>query len=133
MSILYDLLKTFKLNKMKDNFKKATRSLRTSTSKVNVLAVNGCCYGRDNKPDKGDYFKYCGQKFWEFISDNDNLYTEIIEPLGHQAKKRNEAFIESYSSIINKFTFEFTQNFCIDGYIDWNALVKFNSSITKPK
>ncbi|MHB8174419.1 MAG: PmeII family type II restriction endonuclease, partial [Nitrospirota bacterium] len=21
--------------------------------------MNGCCYGRDNKPDKGDYFKYC--------------------------------------------------------------------------
>ncbi len=20
-------------------------------------------------PDKGDYFKYCGQRFWEFISE----------------------------------------------------------------
>jgi len=33
----------------------------------NIVAVNGCCYGRDNRPDKGDYLKYCGQRFWEFI------------------------------------------------------------------
>ena len=31
-------------------------------------------YGRVNKPDRGDYFKYCGQRFWEFISGDTNLY-----------------------------------------------------------
>ena len=64
------------------------------------------------KPDKGDYFKYCGQKFWEFISSNTNLYTEIIEPLGYQAKPRNEAFQVSYSQMINKFTIEFGKDYC---------------------
>ena len=34
----------------------------------------------DNQPDKGDYFKYCGQSFWEIISGNKNLFIEIIEP-----------------------------------------------------
>ncbi len=52
---------------MKNDFIKAKRILRTSGNKVEIIAVNGCCYGRDNKPDKGDYFKYCGQRFWEFI------------------------------------------------------------------
>ena len=120
------------INKMKDNFKRAKRVLRTSNSNLQIVAINGCCYGRDNKPDKGDYFKYCGQKFWEFISGNANLYLEIIEPLGHKAKKRNEDFIEKYSQIVNKFTLEFSQVYCVDGKIDWNALVKFNSSISKP-
>ena len=120
------------ISKMKDDFRRAKRILRTSTSNLQIVAINGCCYGRNNKPDKGDYFKFCGQKFWEFISDNQNLYVEIIEPLGHKAKEKNEAFLEAYSKIINKFTLEFSQNFCVDGKIDWNTLVKFNSSIPKP-
>lgn len=64
------------IKKMIDNFKRAQKVLRTSNSRLQVRAVNGCCYGRDNKPDKGEYFKYCGQVFWEFISGNTTLYTE---------------------------------------------------------
>jgi hypothetical protein len=120
------------INKMRDNFKKAKRILRTSNSSLQIVSINGCCYGQDNK-DEGDYFKYCGQKFWEFISGNENLYVEIIEPLGHKAKEKNEAFLEAYAQIINKFTLEFTQNFCINGKIDWNILVKFNSSSSKSR
>jgi hypothetical protein len=71
--------------KMIMDFKTAKRTLRTSNSQLNVVAVNGCCYGRDSNPDKGDYFKYCGQRFWEFISGDTQLFTEIIEPLGHNA------------------------------------------------
>ena len=78
------------VKKMRDNFNKAKRILRTNTSLVNVVAVNGCCYGKNQSPDKGDYLKLCGQKFWDFISGDNNLYTNIIEPLGHQAKERNE-------------------------------------------
>lgn len=113
--------------KMKDNFKKAKKILRTSNSRMIVQAINGCCYGRDNRPDKGDYFKYCGQIFWELISGDENLYTEIIEPLGHKAKERNEEFMVAYAQIINKFTLKFMNEFCIDGKVDWKKLVKFNS------
>ncbi len=114
--------------RMKDNFKKAKRILGTNISQKNIVAVNGCCYGRDNKPDKGYYLKYCGQKFWEFISGNNDLYIQIIEPLGHKAKEKNEEFLEAYSKLINKFTFEFGKDFCVDGKINWPALVEFNSS-----
>ncbi|MBC8346529.1 MAG: cytosolic protein [Candidatus Marinimicrobia bacterium] len=119
------------IKKMRDNFKKAKRVLRTSNSKLQIIAVNGCCYGIDNKPDKGDYFKYCGQQFWELISGNDNLYIEIIEPLGHKAKDKTEEFVKSYSQIINKFTQEFSEDFCDDGIINWEKLVAFNSSKKK--
>ena len=108
--------------------------MRTSNSKLNVVAVNGCCYGRDNNQDRGDYFKYCGQKFWEFVSGDDELYTKIIEPLGHQAKDRNDDFMQSYAQMINKFTKEFADTFCLDnGAIDWNKLARFNSSTVAPK
>ncbi|WP_374551561.1 PmeII family type II restriction endonuclease [Flavobacterium sp.] len=114
--------------KMISDFATAKKALRTSNSKLNIIAVNGCCYGKDNKPDKADYYKYCGQRFWEFISNEENLYLDIIEPLGNKAKERNDDFLKSYAKTINKFTKEFIESFCKeDGEIDWEKLVKFNS------
>ncbi len=119
--------------KMKADFKTAQRTLRTSHSKLNIVCVNGCCYGRDSKPDKGDYYKYCGQKFWKFISGNEHLYTDIIAPLGHNAKARNEDFMASYSKRINVFTLEFGRLFCdSNGAIDWEKFVRFNASAAMP-
>ena len=118
------------IGKLLTDFKTAKKTLRTSNSQLNVVAVNGCCYGRDNKPDKGEYFKFCGQKFWEFISGDIELYTKIVEPLGHKAKERNDDFIKSYAQMINKFTKEFANEFCKEnGDIDWDKLVRFNSAI----
>lgn len=117
------------IGKLVADFKTAKKTLRTSNSQINVVAVNGCCYGKDNQSDKGDYFKYCGQKFWEFISGDPDLYIKIIEPLGHMAKERNDDFMKSYSQMINKFTKEFAIEFCKDnGEIDWDKLVRFNSA-----
>src|SRR6218665_287636 len=115
--------------KMISDFKTAKKALRTSNSKLNIIAINGCCYGQDSKPDKGEYFKYCGQRFWEFISGDITLYTEIIEPLGHKAKEKNDDFMKSYSQMINKFTKEFANEYCDNnGNINWKKLVEFNSS-----
>lgn len=116
------------IHKMIDNFKKAKRILGTNLSQVKIVAVNGCCYGQEKHSDKGDYLKLCGQRFWEFISGNTDLYLQIIEPLGHKAKEKNEEFTESYARLINKFTFEFGKVFCKKSKMDWPALVKFNSS-----
>ena len=119
------------ISKMTTDFKTAKKTLRTSNSQLNIIAVNGCCYGIDNNPDKGDYFKYCGQEFWSFISGNENLYIDIIEPLGNKAREQNEEFQKSYAQMINKFTREFSNTYCNDdGKIDWAKLVKFNSGKT---
>ena len=117
------------INKMKDNFHKAKRILGTNLStSQNVIAVNGCCYGKDNSPDKGEYLKLCGQRFWAFISGNENLYTEIIEPLGHKAKEKNDQFLVEYSKVVNKFSLEFMGMFCdTNGAINWEKVIKFNS------
>ena len=115
--------------KLRDNFRKAKRILRTNTSSMNVIAVNGCCYGKDRKPDKGDYLKLCGQRFWEFISGDDSLYTDIIEPLGHQAREKNEQFMQEYAKVVNRFTSEFIGKFCdAEGNMLWVEIVKFNST-----
>ncbi len=117
--------------KMRDDFRRARRILGTSSSKTSeIVAVNGCCYGQDNSPNKGDYVKLCGQRFWELISGCSSLYTDIIEPLGHQAKERNDEFLRAYAVIVNKFTEEFMSDFCDGGRINWKRLVEFNSADT---
>ena len=116
---------------MKDDFTRAKRILRTGETSIHINAVNGCCYGRDRRPDKGEYNKYCGQKFWEFISGDSELYTKLIKPMGHKAKEKNDEFSEEYAAVINRFTAEFQQQFCApDGKIDWECLARFNSSVS---
>lgn len=126
-------------DKMLNEFSDAKKTFATSGSKVQVVAVNGCCYGRDNNPHKfpakgTDYLKLCGQRFWEFISGDPELFTKIIEPLGHLARERNDDFLQSYAQMINKFTLQFGEAFCTkNGSINWDKLVRFNSGIELPR
>lgn len=120
------------VEKMNNQFQEARRRLSTSGHKEVSVCVNGCCYGKDGNPHKfpskgTDYFKYCGQEFWSFISGDDDLYTEIIEPLGHKVKEKNDLFNEEYSALSNRLTAEFLRDFCVDGVIQWVKLVRANS------
>lgn len=118
------------IRQLKINFENAKKALRAKIGK-RVIAVNGCCFGRDNKPDKGNYFKICGQRFWELISGNEKFYMDIIEPIGYKAKQKNDKFTENYAQTINKLTMEFSQKFCDDGKINWAKLVEYNSGFEK--
>lgn len=115
--------------KMKDHFRKAKRILSTNSGKpIPVIAINGCCYGKDNKPEKNEYLKLCGENFWTKISGDEKLYTQLIEPLGHRAEERNNKFNDEYAKVLNKFTLEFSLEFCHDdGGINWAKLLQFNS------
>jgi hypothetical protein len=122
------------IDKMKSEFVTAQRTLRTSGANIQTVCVNGICYGRDNRPDKGTYFKYCGQKFWEFITGDPDFYVKIIEPLGHRVKEQSDQFAEAYVAMLGKFSNEFYQEFCVSetGAIDWKKITEFSSSITPP-
>ncbi len=114
--------------KLKLNFTRAIRVLHQNPSITQVVAVNGCCYGKDNHPDKGDYLKLCGQAFWSLISGDDDLYVRIIEPLGEEAKVKDEVFKDAYSKKVNLLTAQFLNEFCTAGIIDWHKLLQFVSS-----
>lgn len=120
------------IKKMTDYFAKAKKVLKTqnSSSLIQIIAINGCCYGKDNQQYKsaGDYYKLCGQAFWEFISGEEDFYISIIEPLGYKAKEKNEDFNTEYAKVINKFNREFLNTYFLnDGSIDWVKIVKLNS------
>ena len=120
------------IKKMVDNFNSARKVLKTSGSQINVTAINGCCYGRTTPKNcykqKGDYYKYCGQVFWSFISGNNELYKEIVEPLGYLSVDKNNDYQTAYTRKINLFTKELANDFFKDsGEIDWDKLLEFNS------
>ena len=122
------------IKKMRQNFLQAKRILGTNTSVKNIVAINGCCYGQERIEDKGDYIKKCGQSFWSFISGDDAFYITIVEPLGHKAKERNDAFQIEYGKVTNRFTAEFIKDYCLaDGTIRWNEIVELNSKIPTSK
>jgi len=124
---------------MYSNFNEAKKRISTSGNKEEIIFVNGCCYSRDAIPHKfpkkgPDYYKFCGQEFWEFISGDQNLYTDIIEPLGHQAVEMNKEYDIEYGALVNKITPEFQKEFCDEkGNINWNKIVELNSSIRVKK
>lgn len=121
------------VKKMLENFRKAKQRLRTDSPKKVIEAINGCCYGRVIKTDKGEYSKIAGQRFWEFISGNADLYTDIIEPLAYKAKEHSRRYELEYSKQINIFTQQFSKEFCLDGSINWNKIVQYNSGEKKFK
>lgn len=45
--------------------------------------------------------KVVGQNFWYLISENQQLYTEIVEPVGYMAKEHNAIFLTEKSNITN--------------------------------
>ena len=119
---------------MRDYFKKASRILATNARRQVLVCINGCCYGRNTTENKGDYFKLCGQSFWEFLSDDPELYRKIIVPIGHKAKERNEQFQAEFAKVVNLFTKQLLADFCHkDGSIDWDKLLAFNSGRPAPK
>lgn len=116
------------IKKMTSNFDRIKKV--AAQQKVQLVCVNGCCYGQDGVPIKVQgYQKLCGQDFWYLISDEVDMYKEIVEPLGYQARIRCDEFSEAYGRVLTRFTHSFTEEFCTEsGAIDWNRLVELNSA-----
>ena len=119
------------IRKMQDNFKQAAKIYRQGANALRIECINGCCYGKQKRKneDKGNFRKLCGQRFWEFITGDGEIYTRIIEPIGEKARERNEAFHAKYELAVDAFTEEFRKRFCdSSNAIQWQNLVQFISS-----
>jgi hypothetical protein len=119
---------------MKSNFKIVRHIFKEEGWKGKIICVNGCIYGKDKKPLKIDakdpeknYYKYCGQEFWSFVSGDKNLYQSIIVPLDKEVKKRDERFKELCIIVTNRLTKDLLDNFCKDGLLNWKEILDFVS------
>ena len=69
----------------------------------NVQPTLGICYGKTRTSYmRAGYLKVVGQNFWSLISENKDLYTDIIEPIGYRAKERNESFCAERAKVVNR-------------------------------
>lgn len=113
--------------KQESDFINVVKVLKQSKHTLNAQPVLGICYGRVKTSFLRGYMKAVGQNFWYLISENENLYTDIVEPLGYKAKQHNDTFVKQKSRVMNLFTQEFMKSFCENGNINWKKLVEFNS------
>lgn len=116
-------------DKLEQDLKTAVARLKQSKRSSNIQPVLGICYGKTKTTFLRSYMKIVGQNFWHLISENPNLYTDIVEPIGYRAREHNEDFAKKKAGIVNMFAMEFIPKFCnpSNGYIDWVKLVQFNS------
>jgi len=119
------------VDKMVSNFIVAKNLLKSFTPNK-IIAVNGCMYGKDNSPSKRtgkeQYYKYCGQEFWNLISGEEDFYQQIVIPIDKEAKMRDESFKKMYFAKINELTKDFSNGFLTEnGQINWEEIVDFVS------
>ena len=115
--------------RLAQDLRDAVIRVQQSRTALRVQPVLGICYGKTRTGYmKAGYLKVVGQNFWYLISEDKDLYTDIIEPVGYHAKEHNEAFYAERSGVVNRFTGQFIERFCDSrGAIDWVRLVEFNS------
>lgn len=115
--------------KLAQDLKNAEIRVKQSRTALQIQPVLGICYGKTRTNYmKAGYLKVVGQNFWYLISEDKDLYTDIIEPIGYRAKERNEAFDAERDRVVNRFTRQFLDEFCDpSGAVDWEKLVEFNS------
>ncbi len=113
-------------NQLASDLRDAVTRLRQSRRGANVQPVLGICYGKTKTAHMNrGYLKVVGQNFWYLISENRELYTDIIEPIGYKAKEFNDQFLAEKASIENRLTKLFVDEYCTEsGAIDWPRLVR---------
>lgn len=114
--------------KLQQDLQRAVATIKQARFGANVQAVLGICYGKTRTSYLRGYLKVVGQNFWYLISENKDLYTDIIEPIGYRAEQHNIAFSAEKGRVANKFTRQFMDRFCDESdRINWAELVEWNS------
>lgn len=112
-------------NRLENNLRTALIRVQQGDMRANVRAVLGICYGRTRTNYLRGYLKVVGQNFWYFISEDMDLYTDIVEPIGYRAKEHNEQYEIKKAEAANRITKDFIDEYCQpSGAIDWPKLVK---------
>jgi len=93
-------------------------------------------YGRKSGPSsaKWIYRETSGQQFWKELTSDDDFYLKLIRLMRDVPLRRKDEYKAIWDRAINRFTKEFTEDFCLsDGRIDWEKLTQFVSGINPPR
>ena len=111
-------------NQLERNLRDGVARLQQRRPSANIRSVLGICYGRVRTAYLRGYLKLVGQNFWYFISEDKNLYADIINPIGYRAREHNEEYERSKAQVANLLTGTFVSAYChTSGAINWPKLV----------
>ena len=112
-------------NRQEQDLKDCVARLKQRNLNANIQPVLGICYGKTRTRFLRGYLKVVGQNFWYYISENKNLYTEIVEPIGYRAREHNELYEKNKAETSNRITKTFIDEYCHpSGAINWDKLVR---------
>jgi hypothetical protein len=120
--------------RLSQDFQRAVQSYQHSHPSAKVACVQGSCYGKQTTKSRTAseprlYTVLAGQAFWTFLSGDPNLYLEIIEPMGNQARTFSLELESRRAALEIAFTREIAEQFTHpDGTLDWQKLLVFVSA-----
>lgn len=88
--------------------------------------VVGHAYGKKNTPfnPKTGWRDISGQEFWKELTGDPDFYLKLIRVMEEYPQKHKLEFKKKWEAMINKFTQEFTTDYCNEDYsINWDKLV----------
>lgn len=116
--------------KQEDNFNKA-KKLATQ-GKMAYEPIVGYAYGQKQESGRGKakiYQEVAGEDFWTMLTGDKDFYKKIISFMGQLPEQYVDQFKKSYANASNRLVRDFSNMFCkVDGSIDWEKLVEYNSS-----
>ena len=111
--------------KLKQDFEEAISITEQRKLRLNIQAVEGCCYGTDNR-EYNDYNKVCGRAFWELISGDELLFQKLVTEIN---KTSTNGYQREVAEAIKKITGELEANWSEGKLLNWNRIIGFNSDI----
>jgi len=126
------LINSPQLNNIEKVFQNAKVILKRKTDKP-IKTFLGYYFGSFTNDKKDLYETISGQSFWKLVSGSSKFYQDIIEPLKQSINKKNENLLNEYYRSINIFATQFSNEFCVNGVINWKKIVQLNSGKQKIK
>lgn len=119
------------IKRLKDDFETLRQRVQTKIDKKYDPVV-GHGYGTKNRLSKTGWRDVSGQAFWKEISGDPDLYLKLMRLMKDLPLKHKPEFKKKWDELVQKFTDEFSSNFCKeDGSVDWEKLTKFVSEEDK--
>jgi len=120
--------------KQGENFASLGRRLQKLS--LHFDPVVGYCYGRKAQSTRStvNFRELAGQAFWALITGEEDFYLRIVRLMGEKPITHRQEFQISFDNAKNRFVKEFLIDFSnVEGSINWDKLVEFNSGKEPPK
>lgn len=113
--------------KQHQEFMKVRNIAQKTKKQFDALLAAG--YGNKHRDPTSEsiYRIRCGQEFWQELTGDEDFYLVLHRSMGERPTSHKRDHDALFAKLVNKFTKQFLDEFSIDGDIDWDKLVRFNS------